>query len=159
MHWEFGPQGEGIHGFSVGTSWGGAILKNLLSYYIPGMVRSKREDELTWDFWANCKRVTGISWQTSTKRTVIVDPTNSICTASPRTWINTFLIDTRLVEATLSACNALRAASWWRAKIRWKTRTYGLSINISTLAVWSTRRRSTRIHIFQFRFWIYNNFT
>lgn len=70
------------------------------------------------------------------------------------TWIgtrvDTFLIDTWLCKSTLGIYYTLWSTSRWGSHELRETRANSISIILSTYTVWSTRRRLTRVDIYNY---------
>jgi hypothetical protein len=71
----------------------------------------------------------------------------AFCTNPASSWtrIDTFLIDTSLIEGTFRTRDTFRPASGGTTDVTRDTRTYSLSVDFSTLAVRTARRRTARV--------------
>lgn len=91
------------------------------------------------------ERITSISLRTGANWTMISNLTLGIDATCSRTRIDTFLIVASFILWTFWACDTLWSTSWRSTNISEDTWANSLTIDLSTLGVWSTRRRLTRI--------------
>lgn len=95
---------------------------------------------LTWNWCTSCEWISAESCVTRTNGTVIDDNTLSTDTTRTGAWINAFLIDAREFRWTFCTCKTFRSTSWRTTDVIRLTSTNCLTINFSTLTIWSTRR-------------------
>jgi hypothetical protein len=87
------------------------------------------------------KRISSVACWTATDRIMVNDLTLSLNSTSSRARIYTFLIWTSLVEWTFTACDTFWSTCRWRANKSRDTGTNCKIITLTTLWVWTTRRR------------------
>lgn len=134
LHCEFGPQGDGSHGF-VGTTTA-VSSKNIILFSV--CVFTVLVLKLT-NYLASSKRIPSISRWTATNRVMVYNLAYCINTASSWARVYAFLIYTRLIQRTFGTYYTFWSAIWRSTYKTRHARTYGLLIYFSALAVSSAR--------------------
>lgn len=95
-------------------------------------------------------------FRTAANRAVIDNFASGI--DSTRTWtrIYTFLIYASSGSWTLGANNTFRSARGWAANVGFQAGAHSMIINIATLTIWSTWRRTAGI-LLRYWFWLFSN--
>ena len=88
---------------------------------------------LTWLRVASSERIASVSVHAVTNRTVIVNSTFGILTASVGAGIDTLLIRTSLIVTTFGANNAFGPTTRWTTDIGWQTRADSLVVHFAAL--------------------------
>lgn len=143
---EFGPQGEGWHGF---TDWLGSGSRTtcftILRYWryikwldlsVLGLHRYCITNRST-----SCKRIALESDRTTTNGIVIYDRAFGVYATSSATRITAFLVGTRLTRRTFKVLSAFRSTGRRTTDVACNTRAHCLSIVFTTLTIGTTWRR------------------
>ena len=91
-------------------------------------------------FWMTVsERITSVTIWASTNWSVIHNKAMCICTTRPWTRITALFIDACLITWTFGIYYTFRFAVWRSSDVRWETRAWWRSIEITTLRIRSTR--------------------
>lgn len=93
-----------------------------------------RTNDLASNEWIAC-----MLWQATAYWVMIYDQALSVNSACTDAWIATFLVRTSLCLRAISVRNALGSTCRGTSDVSRNTRTNALTIDFSTLAIWSTR--------------------
>lgn len=114
-HTAFGPQGDGTQ---AGLFSG--IVGTAIEFWIRDLSLKLVCNNCTFlNFITISERISSMIFQTSANWVMVYNIAKSVWSTTTRTWIRTFLINTRLVVRTFRADCTFRSTTWRATNICW----------------------------------------